>query len=214
MRATMIVLACLGAALLYPAKTCNASVYRFDLPELIGAYTFDLSYTDFRRTNVQTAIPWDDVVSVSFSFSGTGSAGLARGDGYHFQADEVAMPDGLSLLMDIGRNTYSFTGGPLGSGSTLHYEIAPPFELSPVQQAGFFNVRDVSFFLDPAVLNPPLPPALFGDYWTWGGGLVLLQPATANISEAYMTVETAPEPATLTLLALGGLLALRRKARH
>ena len=50
----------------------------------------------------------------------------------------------------------------------------------------------------------------------WSEGLQLLTPLTGNITDAYLVLEgpPVPEPATLSLLALGGLMALGRRARY
>jgi len=68
----------------------------------------------------------------------------------------------------------------------------------------------VSVYLVPWLLEQPDP---IPDLNRWDEGLEMVTPLTATITEAYWELEIIPEPATLSLLALGGLAILARRKR-
>jgi len=216
MRTIAIILVSLSGAMLLPATVAKGGLHVFSLPDLAGSYEFN----DFgsgvagqERTSIATSIPWDDVAKVTLTFTGTGIDGLACGDGFLYEPENVVLPDCFWSLLTIGHKLYEFRGGPWNGAGTLQFELSSPFERVPAGQPEFFGL-DIIFALTPWSLTPTLPtpkfvpaqPLLLGD------GLIMIQPVTANISEAYMTVETfVPEPATLALVALGVAGALLRR---
>jgi len=68
-----------------------------------------------------------------------------------------------------------------------------------------YNVDSV-----PWLVEPPAP-----DDFNWSNGLEFVTPMTGTITEAYIVVEGQglPEPATLSLLAIGALAIIRRRKR-
>ncbi|MCX5654406.1 MAG: PEP-CTERM sorting domain-containing protein [Planctomycetota bacterium] len=80
-------------------------------------------------------------------------------------------------------------------------------------------VFQIHFGLGPNSFSPDLPgwlipPPGLPAFTLWSDGLEFVTPISGTITEARLVLEgpSVPEPATLALLALGGLLALRRRA--
>ena len=235
MRTFAIILLCLGAAVFLPAAKAMGGMHIIPLPELTGSYSC-VSLTSFpgperKQVYVQTTLPWNDVTKVTLVFTGTADYGLVRGDGKMVVADEAVLFDGYSVSLAIGNCHFNPEHGALVGTEPAELAVYAPFDgstggwlLYPPLADPVYFFADVELVLDPAnsleyglpghplAFIPPHPvePLL------WGDGLVLVEPVSVNISDAYLIVEgpTLPEPATLSLLALGGLLALRRRARR
>jgi len=235
MRTFATIFVCLGAAVLLPATTARGGVHIIPLPELTGIYRFESLWgfdgPETKQVSVQTALPWNDVTKVTFGFSGTADYGLVRGDGYGIAAtDEAILNDGYYLRLVIGNCHYNPTHGPLVGTDPAEITVTAPFDGStggwlpyPIPADPTFFFADLEFILSPAEsFNYGFPGYPLPFTYTpvqpiiWGDSLVLVEPVSVNITDAYLIVEgpTLPEPATLSLLALGGLLALRRRARH
>jgi hypothetical protein len=199
--------------------------YSVDLPELLGDY----SYSDFgagrensRTVIIETLFRIDQVQTAVLYLSGTISPGSVRGDGIQREATTVPMPSTFSFSLVIGDyhclDSVTLSGDPFSE----HREYTGPFNgivMMPGEQHPF--VFQINFGLGPNSLSPDLPgwlipPPGWPVMTPWSDGLEFVTPITGTITEARLVLEGTemPEPATLALLALGGLLALRRRARR
>jgi hypothetical protein len=183
-----------------------------------------------KQVSVQTTLPWNEVTKVTFVFNGTAVYGLVRGDGMMVVADEAVLLDGYCAFLTIGNGHYERKHGPLEGTDPVELAIPAPFDgsaegwvVSPPPADPVFFFADVELILDPAnsfeygfpghplAFIPPHPiePLL------WGDGLVLVEPVSVNITDAYLIVEgpAIPEPATLALLALGAAAMIARRRR-
>jgi hypothetical protein len=102
-------------------------------------------------------------------------------------------------------------------------EYTGPFNdvvIMPGEQYPF--VLQINFGFGPNGFSPDelpgwlIPPPGLPVLTLWSDGLEFVTPITGTITEARLVLEgtNLPEPATLSLLALGGLMALGRRARH
>ena len=209
----------LGAALLALARNANADTITVDLPELLGSYVYS-DLTTFGVTAIgarkSVAVPLGantlEATNARVVICGYVSPGLVRGDGVLRSAQEAALRGG-------------FTVGFSYNASGMFYQNA---ELQHAVDGAFGRERQVAgpfgpmLWIDLDLLPEDWSGSLPGIIGAvpeggilWSEGLQLLSPLTGNITDAYLVLEgpPVPEPATLSLLALGGLMALGRRPR-
>jgi hypothetical protein len=137
--------------------------------------------------------------------------------------------DGYFLNFVIGYSHYSRTHGPLEGTDPVELVVLAPFGEStggwlpyPIPPDPVFFFADLKFILSPAEsFNYGFPGYPLPFTYTpvqpiiWGDGLVLVEPVSVNITDAYLIVEgpAIPEPATLALLALGAVAMITRRRR-
>jgi len=213
-------------ALLASAVNPAWASYRVDLPELLGDY----SYSDFgagpenyRTAIIETLFRTDQVQKAVLYLSGTISPGSVRGDGIQREPTTAPMPGALQFSLAIGDHNYLELIPAGGVPFNEQREYTGPFNLvvtMPGEQDPF--VGQINFCLGPNGFSPDelpgwiIPPPGWPNPTLWLEGLDFVTPITGTITEAYLVLEGTglPEPATLSLLALGGLLALRRRTRR
>jgi hypothetical protein len=149
--------------------------------------------------------------------------GLVRGDGITYAAqDAVLMADFLLLGVELPIGGHFNFIGPPGPGSgpfTFQIELADHTYILPSPDdppAVFtFVVSTLSSVLSVPKLveRHEVTPTIDSD--PWDEGLEIVTPLTVTITEAYLELEgpSIPEPATLSLLALGSLAILGRRKR-
>jgi hypothetical protein len=211
-------MAVLSVLVAFPVATCGG-IITIPAPDLLGKYDCPESSSFYSR---QTTLEWPyDCAKVRLIVRGILTAGLVRGDGITRAAQEAALMGtfliGFTNLWDVGEDIHGEYIGPPGPGSvpfTMQTELPGPWSISASEDkpAALFTVS-----LATATRANPVPwlveqPDAF-DFYGWDQGLELVTPLTATITEAYWELEgpTIPEPATLSLLALGGLAILRRR---
>jgi hypothetical protein len=198
------------------------------LQDLLGTYAYDILGTVpppyYKSATVQTGYGLSDVTKVHLVLEGTSSPAIVRGDGV-LRENEVAVTyTGLSILAQICYDNYlDFPDLAPGGFAYVSYDFNAPYDThrpipGPPGPDYFSATIEMSLCPTNPTWGPPafiVPPAE-GTVVRWYDGLILVEPATATVTNAYLVLEgpTLPEPATLSLLALGGLLALRRKARR
>jgi hypothetical protein len=217
---SLAVLAFLAAA----ASPAWAS-YSVNLPELLGDY----SYSDFstgsegsRTVTIETLFRIDQVQKAVLYLSGTFSPGSVRGDGIQREPTTAPISGTFGYSFAVGDYNYLelIQGG--GTPFTEHREYTGPFNdvvIMPGEPCPF--IIQINFGFGPNAFSPDLPgwiipPPGLPVLTLWSDGLEFVTPITGTITEARLVFEGPglPEPATLSLLALGGLLALRHKARR
>ncbi len=102
--------------------------------------------------------------------------------------------------------------------------IYPPdlgFVGCPCEDPGYFNVSlsstltvDLSRMDLPELFDPLQPGELPTSFHFWTEGLEFIEPLTADITEAYLVIETIPEPSVLTLTGATLLAAMGRRRRQ
>lgn len=107
---------------------------------------------------------------------------------------------------------------------TVITRVYPPqtrFYPGPCENPGNFNVSlssvltvDLSRMDLPELFDPPEPDELFTLVGAWAEGLEFIEPMTADITEAYLVIETIPEPSVLTLTAATLLTTIGRRRRQ
>ena len=214
-------------ALLAAAASPAWASYSVDLPELLGDY----SYSDFstgsegRRTVIiETLFRTDQVQTAVLYLSGTISPGSVRGDGIQREATTAPMPGAFGFSLAIG-DYHHLDSVPLGGVPfSEQLEYTGPFNgmvIMPGEQCPF--IFQIHFGLGPNSFSPDLPgwiiPPLGLPVLTrWSDGLEFVTPITGTITEARLVLEGTglPEPATLSLLAAGGLglLTSRKRSRR
>ena len=213
-------------ALLAAAASPAWASYRVDLPELLGDY----SYSDFgagpensRTAIIETLFRTEQVQTAVLYLSGTISPGSVRGDGIQRAPTTAPMPGALQFSLAMGDHVFLGFISAGGVPFNEQREYTGPFNLvvtMPGEQDPF--VAQISFYLGPNGFSPDdlpawlIPPPGWPNPTLWLEGLEFVTPITGTITEARLVIEGpgVPEPATLSLLALGGLMALGRRARH
>ena len=223
-RQTLQTVACL---LLLCAPAMGGTVV-LPLEDLLGTYPYDtlgvVPPPFYKSATVQTGYGLWEVATVRLVLQGTSSPGIVRGDGVLREDEAVVLNARFSIDERIGWDYYgdgpTLAPGPFSYTSTdfdAPYDMLRPIP-GPPGPDYFSATVEISLCPGNPDWGPPnfiLPPAE-GTVVRWYDGLILVEPATATVTNAYLVLEgpTLPEPATLALLALGGLLALRRRARR
>ena len=218
---SLAVLALLAAA----ASPAWAGTCSFDLPELLGDYSYSEFTTGLvtnRSARIETLFRIDQVQKAVLYLSGTISPGSVRGDGIQREATTVPMPSALGFSLRIGDHLFLGLIPVGGVPFSEQREYTGPFNdvvIMPGQQCPF--IFQIHFGLGPNSFSPDLPgwlipPPGLPVLTLWSDGLEFVTPISGTITEARLVIEGpgVPEPATLSLLALGGLMALGRRARH
>ena len=170
-------------------STASGEIVTLDLPELLGTYISDYP-SGVLWVSIDLGTTFETINGVSMQLSGTLTPGLARDDG-------VEMPWHTGFA--VGMNEPD-------PGSWLVF-VGPydgPFSEQNAFWGGGHPTWD--FLLDgQAQLYAELLPNGF-----YSG--VGVETPSAEITEAQLIVDgVVPEPATLSLLAIGGLALIRRK---
>ncbi|MCX5676215.1 MAG: PEP-CTERM sorting domain-containing protein [Planctomycetota bacterium] len=221
-RASWAVLALLAAA----ASPAWAGTCSFDLPQLLGDYTYgDLGGgpDNYRTAIIETLFRTDQVQKAVLYLSGTLSPGSVRGDGIQREATTVPMPSEFSFSLAIGDYIYLDSVASAGVPFSEQREYTGPFNavvIMPGEPCPF--ISQINFGLGPNGFCPDdlphwlIPPPGWPNPTLFLQDLEFVTPISGTITEARLVIEGpgVPEPATLSLLALGGLLALRRRARR
>jgi hypothetical protein len=198
------------------------------LQDLLGTYTYDTLGTVpppyYTSATVHTGYGLADATRVRLMLEGSSSPAIVRGDGVLREDQAVVTNARFSISSQIGYDGY-LEGPTLAPGAFAFVGIwyyGPYDDHRPIPGPPgpdyFSAIIEMSLCPTNPIWGPPafiVPPAE-GTVVRWYDGLILVEPATATVTNAYLVLEgpTLPEPATLSLLALGGLLALRRRARR
>jgi hypothetical protein len=217
---SLSVLALLAAA----ASPAWAGTCSFDLPELLGDYSssdFGAGPENSRTVTIETLFRTDQVQKAVLYLSGTLSPGSVRGDGIQREPTTAPMPGTLDFSLAMGHYSFWALIPAGGVPFSEQREYTGPFNdvaVMPGEQDPF--VARINFHLGPNGFSPDDLPDWLIPPPGWPiptlEGLEFVTPITGTITEARLVIEGpgVPEPATLSLLALGGLMALGRRARH
>jgi len=201
----------LVSALLALPPRANAGTIIFDLPELTGSYV----YSDLAARK-SVSVPVDSgtlgATSARLVVSGYVSPGLVRGDGVLRSAQDATLRGAIAVSYSYNAN------GTFYEFAEVQQTVDGPFQKEK-QLEGPFGPPMLWIDLDlcPEAFSVSLPGiigAVPDGGILWSEGLDLITPVTGTITQAYLVLEGPglPEPATLSLLALGGLgLAAARK---
>jgi len=206
--------------MLFPEAASGGTI-TIPLPELVGSYT-DSDFTfagDRKVATVHTTYGLFALDRLTFVYSGFVTPGVIRGDGVTRANQDV---DSLAGFYPFFNGNFGFR--PQVNGA-FRFEIVyegPFYNVIPLPGPGVVYPRDFTIGLDfgqaalsamdsvPWLVERPAP-----DDWNRSDGLEFVTPMAGTITEAYIVLEgrAIPEPATLSLLALGALAILgRRKA--
>jgi len=195
MKSGMKITILLAIVLSLMSPIAGAEIFTVELPEFLGPLveqgTTKTSSFDFGTSFLE-------IYDVSIQLEGTCTIGSAHGDGIWIPEDEwTDVRPHFGFAMDPG-------DGLCGVGDIVDespFVIDKPFKL----------VFDATwdFLLDGA------DDVTLDFYWGFGiDGWVIVTEPTANITEAYLTVDgIVPEPATIILLSIGviGIRRIRQK---
>jgi len=178
----------LAAILLVVSSLASAEIYTVELPEFTGPLV-DQGQT--KTASFDFGVSFIDIYSVHIELTGTSTPGSAHGDGFMFPEDQwIDVPPQASLYMDAGEG-FALAGMVLPESS---FVVEEPLKLHLGATWDFLldGKDDVGLSL----------------YWGFAiGGWIIVTDPTVDISGANLIVEgIVPEPATILLIGLGGLL--------
>jgi hypothetical protein len=215
MKTTMLATA---AIVLLFAHEGAAGTWTIQLPDFLGTHSAGVSSGTDRHFFIQTPYYLNDISQATIVVTGTATSGLVRGDGVLREATEAVLPGLWSIDVEWG-----YDGGG-GLGQELHDGAFRVEEYSSGQWGRHLGVPWPPGFVPWFLVDvrgglagyvPVLPHLMSSAPPTtpWYEGLVVVTPATATVSEAYIVLEGpgVPEPATLALVAFGGLALLKRR---
>jgi len=214
---SILSIAVLAAFVVLPQAAWGGTI-AVPVPDLLG--TYDCSKYPFAYSReILLDIPFD-FVNARLIVRGILTPALVRGDGITRAAQEAFVRGFWSA------GFFNRGGGVFGPMSELisgpfTYQIDWPAQGlwqhdmpsldNPSPTVCRLTLGALEFLYDvPWLAEQPDP---IYDFWRWDEGLEFVTPLTAIITEAYWELEgpTIPEPATLSLLALGALVILRRR---
>lgn len=221
---SILFIAVLSAFVVLP-EAASGGIITIPLPELVGTYT-DSDFTfsgDTKQATVHTSYGLFALDRLTFVYSGFVTPGVMRGDGVTRANQEV---DSLAGFNPFFNGNFGFRQQVNGA---FRFEIVyegPFWIVPPMGGPGVAYPHDFTISLDfgqvalsamdsvPWLVERPVPGPSYDDK-DWYKGLEFVTPMTGTITEAYIVVEGRgiPEPTTLSLLALGALALLRRRAR-
>jgi len=209
-------------ALLAAAASPAWASYSVDLPELLGDYScsdFDAGPENSRTVIIETLFRTDQVRKAVLYLSGTISPGSVRGDGIQREPTTAPMPGTFGFSLAVGDYNYLGLIPAGGVPFSEQREYAGPFNdvvIMPGEQCPF--IFQIHFGLGSNSFSPDLPgwiipPPGLPVLTLWSDGLEFVTPITGTITEARLVLEGTglPEPASLSLLAFGGLALLKRR---
>ena len=196
----------LGGLICLPAKAVVVTPSNVEMPELSGGtFSFDLMIDDSMGV---TAASYQSTISVSgpggLTFDATASQVVASDVAAGGAANYWITGNSIgAFASDMGGNSYSFGDGPSDPGieTLLAGDIMARYAFTWDGTEG-----DYTFSLDPDISN-----SFILNGTTFGNDALAFTSGQYPGDQSSFTV-TIPEPASLALLALGGL-ALRRQSR-
>ena len=213
-----------GLALFLAAATALGGSVRYDLPQLLGEYTFDVTSTfDVSRSvDLNTAFGFYSVSEARVVVSGYATSGKGRGDGVYREATEFELLPTLAASFGpiLGRHIIDFAPPPTVGAFQIEKVFTYPFvpETTPLPNPDghplISAVAGLSLGLNGFLTNFP---ALIGqppDLFLARDGIVVVDPIRASITDAYVILEgpgVVPEPSTVCLfIILLGILCTHR----